>query len=136
MPQRGAQIASIKVNQPCTPAMWQMAVKEFGDNSFVNAAGSKSLLTNPLCKMGNAAYAIAKRGRSIAMVSQVPLVSINVWRKRPSGKPIGTGRCPDDFHGVSPYEGPPLHSRAKTMSRTKTSYFSESLTNTASRASH
>lgn len=111
-----------------------MAVKEFGDNSFVNAADSKSPLTNPLRKMGNAAYAIAKRGRGVATASQVLLVSLNVWCKRPSGKPIGAGRCSVAFHGVSPYEGPPLHSHAKTMFRTTTRYFDKSLTNTASRA--
>lgn len=66
--------------------MWQMAVKEFGDNSFVNAADSKSPLTNPLRKMGNAAYAIDKRGRGVATANQVLLVSLNVRCKRQANR--------------------------------------------------
>ena len=76
-----------------------MTVNKFGDDSFVNAADSQLPLTNPLRKMGNATYALAKRGRGVTAVCQVLLVGINVGREWPGGKPVDAGRCSFVSHG-------------------------------------
>jgi hypothetical protein len=91
MAQSGAQRAPITLNRAGAAASWQMIVKEFNDNGFVNAMQAQLATVNPLSKVGNTADAVGKRGRSVAAVSQVLLVRINVRCERPLGEPVDAG---------------------------------------------
>jgi hypothetical protein len=92
MAQRSTQVASFTLNRAGATASRQMVVKELGDNCFVDVSDAQTATVKPLSKVGNAAHAVGKRGRSVAAVSQVLLIRIYVRRERPLGEPVDTGK--------------------------------------------
>jgi hypothetical protein len=91
MAQRGTQIASIMLNRAGATASRKMIVKELGDNCFVDASDAQTATVKPLRKVGKAAHAVGKRGRSVAAISQVLLIRIYVRCERPFGEPVYAG---------------------------------------------